>query len=270
MRRYVPKDDMYKFDIQTLIPFEPIARLNLDTRNPTQKDINAVCGSVMYVAHKYERLEDEYKKVHSEKKALEGQLRALTKQTAARPQSGMVALEREIQKERQRHMDYVTNNTDHFFERIKVERNKFELIDRIAEAGKRNGDLQKALDKLQVEHDDKVSRLEKAEAKIKEMENAKDEKMKGDLMEVLGQVAEDMICPITLESLVCTEKIEVASDGHSYDKEALEKWLGKSQKSPMTGAEMERHTIPNRTLMSFMRQMREILQKPGEEENSGV
>lgn len=52
--------------------------------------------------------------------------------------------------------------------------------------------------------------------------------------------------------------------------EALETWLGKSQESPMTGAPMERHTIPNRTLMSFMRQMREILQKPREEKNSGV
>jgi hypothetical protein len=77
-----------------------------------------------------------------------------------------------------------------------------------------------------------------------------------------------MICPITLESLVCTEKIEISSDGHSYDKEALEKWLGQSQKSPMTGAPMERHTIPNRTLMSLMRQIREMLQKSGKEANS--
>ena len=62
------------------------------------------------------------------------------------------------------------------------------MIDRIAEAGKHNAELQKALDKLQVEHDDKVSRLAKAEAKIREMEETKDEKLKGDLMEVLGQV----------------------------------------------------------------------------------
>ena len=235
MRRYVPKDEVDDvFDIETLIPYRTIARINQNSANPTRAEINQVCGSVMQVAFKYEGLELKYKKVHLERKALEGQLRI----------------------------------TDHFIERMKVERNKFESIDRIAEAGKHNAELQKALDKLQVEHDDKVSRLEKAEARIKEMENAKDEKMKGDLMEVLGQVAEDMICPITLESLVCTEKIEVASDGHSYDKEALEKWLGKSQKSPMTGAPMERHTIPNRTLMSLMRQIREMLQKSGKEANS--
>lgn len=162
---------MYKFDIQTLIPFEPIARLNLDTRNPTQKDINAVCGSVMYVAHKYERLEDEYKKVHSEKKALEDQIRALTKQTAARPQTGMLQTER--------------------------------LINVIAVTEKRNAQLQKALAKLRVEHDDKVSRLGKTEAKIREMENAKGEKVKGDLMEVQERLMEDMV---------------VAPDGFSYKR----------------------------------------------------
>ena len=169
MHCYVPYHDMYKFDIQSLIPFEPIARLNLHTRNPSQKDINAVCGSVMYVAHKYERLEDEYKKVHSEKKALHAQIRALTKQTAPRPQSGMLQTER--------------------------------LINVLTAAEKRNAQLQKALAKLQLEHDDKASRLARAEAKIRELENAKGEKVQRDF-------EQDMV---------------VAPDGFSYKKMSLKR-----------------------------------------------
>ena len=176
MHCYVPHQDMYKFDIQTLIPFEPIARLNLNSRNPTQKDINAVCGSVMYVAHKYERLEDEYKKVHSEKKALHAQIRALTKQTAPRPQSVSLQTER--------------------------------LITMLTAAEKRNAQLQKALAKLQIEHDDKASRLARAEAKIRELENAKGEKVHRDLMLVQEPFEQDMI---------------VAPDGFSYKKMSLKR-----------------------------------------------
>ena len=176
MHCYVPHQDMYKFDIQTLIPFEPIARLNLNTRNPSQKDINAVCGSVMCVAFKYERLEDEYKKVHSEKKALHAQIRALTKQTAPRPQSVSLQTER--------------------------------LITMLTAAEKRNAQLQKALAKLQLEHDDKASRLARAEAKIREMENAKGEKVQRDFTEVQEPFEQDMV---------------VAPDGFSYKKMSLKR-----------------------------------------------
>ena len=71
MRRYAPKDEVVGvFDIDTLIPYNTIDRINYDGATPTRAEIKQVCGSVMYVAHKYERLEDEYKKVHLEKKAL--------------------------------------------------------------------------------------------------------------------------------------------------------------------------------------------------------
>jgi hypothetical protein len=45
--------------------------------------------------------------------------------------------------------------------------------------------LQKTLDDLRVVHESTVLRLEKAEAKIHEMENAKVEKLDVDLMDVL-------------------------------------------------------------------------------------
>ena len=130
----------------------------------------------MYVAHKYERLEDEYKKVHSEKKTLHDQIRALTKQTAPRPQSVSLQTER--------------------------------LITMLTAAEKRNAQLQKALAKLQIEHDDKASRLARAEAKIRELENAKGEKIHHDLMLVQEPFEQDMV---------------VAPDGFSYKKMPLKR-----------------------------------------------
>ena len=38
----------------------------------------------------------------------------------------------------------------------------------------------------------------------------------------------------------------IACDGHSYERSAIEKWLSKSRKSPMTGLNLESTVlIPN-------------------------
>ena len=74
----------------------------------------------------------------------------------------------------------------------------------IAAAEKRNAQLQKALAKLQLDYDDKASRLAKAEAKIREMENVKGEKR--DLNVIQEPFEQDMV---------------VAPDGFSYKKMSL-------------------------------------------------
>lgn len=43
----------------------------------------------------------------------------------------------------------------------------------------------------------------------------------------------------------------VAADGYTYDRSAIEKWLEKNDKSPMTSMLLpHKHLIPNYTLLS--------------------
>jgi hypothetical protein len=67
--------------------------------------------------------------------------------------------------------------------------------------------LQKTLDDLRVVHESTVLRLEKAEAKIHEMENAKVEKLDVDLMDVLTK-------PISHKGWIHDTVID--ADGFSY------------------------------------------------------
>ena len=51
------------------------------------------------------------------------------------------------------------------------------------------------------------------------------------------------LCPITCELMMDPV---IACDGHSYERSAIEKWLSKSRKSPMTGLNLESTVlIPN-------------------------
>jgi uncharacterized protein (DUF3084 family) len=75
---------------------------------------------------------------------------------------------------------------------------------------KRNAALQKTLDDLRVEHDETVSRLAKAEAKIRELENAKVETEDRDLKEVAMK-------PVPQKGWIHCD-IVIAPDGFSYVK----------------------------------------------------
>jgi len=60
-----------------------------------------------------------------------------------------------------------------------------------------------------------------------------------------------MICPIT--QALMTDPV-ILSDGHSYERTAIEQWLRTSNKSPMTGAELPtRVLITNHTLRSIIK-----------------
>lgn len=53
-------------------------------------------------------------------------------------------------------------------------------------------------------------------------------------------------CPITCEVF---KKPVVASDGHTYEYEAIRKWLHTSDRSPMTGEKLKnKKLIPNQHL----------------------
>ena len=61
------------------------------------------------------------------------------------------------------------------------------------------------------------------------------------------EIPPDYICPISLE--IMTDPV-VLDDGFSYDKKEIEKWLEKSNISPLTKKPISKTMIPNRTLRS--------------------
>jgi len=65
-----------------------------------------------------------------------------------------------------------------------------------------------------------------------------------------------MMCPIT-QTLMADPVI--AADGHSYERSAIEHWMGTSNKSPMTGSELTtRFLITNHTLRSIIKDHGEL------------
>ncbi len=56
-------------------------------------------------------------------------------------------------------------------------------------------------------------------------------------------------CPITLELM---KDPVVASDGHMYEREAIEKWLKTSNKSPVTNEPISDHLIPLHTVRTLL------------------
>jgi hypothetical protein len=64
---------------------------------------------------------------------------------------------------------------------------------------------------------------------------------------------QDLRCPITLEVMVDPV---IASDGHSYEREAIERWFTTHRTSPLTGRAMPNHTlIPNHRLRTLIQDM---------------
>merc|ERR1712196_398913 len=55
-----------------------------------------------------------------------------------------------------------------------------------------------------------------------------------------GDIPEGFLCPITLELM---DDPYIASDGHTYEKQAISEWLGKHDTSPKTGAVMPSKAI---------------------------
>ena len=56
-------------------------------------------------------------------------------------------------------------------------------------------------------------------------------------------------CPITLD--VIAEPV-VAEDGHTYERNAIERWLQRKQTSPVTNLPMGLTLIPNRIYRSLI------------------
>ena len=63
------------------------------------------------------------------------------------------------------------------------------------------------------------------------------------------KIRDEFICPITYELM---REPVVASDGHTYEKAAIEKWLKQHQISPRTQEPIGPLTIPNINLKKLI------------------
>ncbi len=132
------------------VPYSTIVRISQSNGAPTREEVDELRDYSIQSTWKFENLSMKFKHEQSKVKELEGQIRALK----AKPD--MLAPKKE--KERK--------------------------LDTLAAVQQRNVVLQKTLDDLRVVHEATILRLEKAEAKIREMENVKVEKLDSDLMDV--------------------------------------------------------------------------------------
>ncbi|CAL1174171.1 unnamed protein product, partial [Cladocopium goreaui] len=92
-------------------------------------------------------------------------------------------------------------------------------------------------------------------------------KHSGDFLAVLqprdGQVPHEFCCPIT-QSLMLDAVC--ASDGFTYERHAIEEWLSRSQKSPMTRQNLTRTLVENHALRTQIREYRDRRQMVGDGE----
>ena len=63
------------------------------------------------------------------------------------------------------------------------------------------------------------------------------------------KIRDEFICPITYELM---REPVVASDGHTYEKSAIEKWLKTSHTSPRNGDPIDGTIIPNYNLKKLI------------------
>ena len=63
------------------------------------------------------------------------------------------------------------------------------------------------------------------------------------------KIRDEFICPITYELM---RDPVVASDGHTYEKAAIEKWLKHHQISPRNGEPMVSFTLPNMNMKKLI------------------
>jgi hypothetical protein len=68
--------------------------------------------------------------------------------------------------------------------------------------------------------------------------------------DLLNDMPKDFICPITLKLM---EDPVLASDGHSYERTAIERWLRANNRSPKTNTYMSSNTVyPNHALKALI------------------
>lgn len=72
------------------------------------------------------------------------------------------------------------------------------------------------------------------------------------------KIRDEFLCPITYELL---RDPVVASDGHTYERVALEKWLRANKTSPRTGEEITADLIPN---YNIRKMIHDIIEEGGE------
>lgn len=65
-----------------------------------------------------------------------------------------------------------------------------------------------------------------------------------------GSVPDEILCPITLMPMVDPV---ITTDGHTYERKAIESWFEKHQTSPKTNIYLETKSLfPNRTLKGMI------------------
>jgi hypothetical protein len=144
------------------VPYSTIARVSLSNGMTTREDVNELRDYSIQATWKIETLCLEFKKEQLKVKELEGQIRALKVKTDMKPDM----------------------KPDMNPDMLVPKKEKERKLDTLAAVKQRNAVLQKTLGDLLVVHEATVSRLEKAEARIRETENAKVEKLDSDLKNV--------------------------------------------------------------------------------------
>ena len=76
---------------------------------------------------------------------------------------------------------------------------------------------------------------------------------------MVQEVPDSFVCPVTLTMFV---NPVICSDGHTYEKVAIERWLENSSTSPITGQTLETKTvICNITLLKALEDWKQAQQQ---------
>lgn len=120
-------------------------------------------------------------------------------------------------------------------------------IAKLKDSLKNDNILQTQLDE-NIEPDDNNKHLYEQLEKMKHF----NEELQKELKQRDTKIPEAFICPITQD--IMTEPV-VASDGHTYERTAIELWLTNNNRSPMTGLQLEnKQLVPSYTLKSMIRE----------------
>eukprot|EP00475_Leptophrys_vorax_P005691 TRINITY_DN13434_c0_g2_i1.p1 TRINITY_DN13434_c0_g2~~TRINITY_DN13434_c0_g2_i1.p1 ORF type:complete len:544 (-),score=35.39 TRINITY_DN13434_c0_g2_i1:295-1881(-) len=84
---------------------------------------------------------------------------------------------------------------------------------------------------------------------------AEEEAKKASVKQAVSVVPPSLLCPITQEMMV---NPVIAADGHTYELVAIQQWLEKSDRSPMTNVKLpHRELVPNHAVRSMIMDWRE-------------
>jgi hypothetical protein len=152
------------------VPYDTMARI-IESKNTATRDEKKLCEHTLMATWAYEQLTNKFQRVQENYQLAQNEVNNL---------------ESQLKKEKE------------------LKLNKFAVLQ------KRNTTLQKKLDDLRFDYDKTVSRLAKAEAKIRELENAKVETEDRDLKEVAMK-------PVPQKGWIHCDMV-IAPDGFSYVK----------------------------------------------------